>query len=99
MQRTKALTKSTLCQTLKKPARQGSKLAARGAYIDVSDRRLQAPLTRQAKIPSALLLSEGVFVFAGFVSGLSRCMDKCNGSSCFNGKPGTQILLLHVLGQ
>ena len=66
----KALTKSTLCQTLKKPARQGSKLAAKGAYIDVSDRRLQAPLTLQAKIPSALLLSEGVFVFAGFVSGL-----------------------------
>ena len=38
----KALTKPTLCQALKNPARQGSKLAAKGAYIDVSDRRLQA---------------------------------------------------------
>ena len=38
--------------------------------MDVSNRRLQAQLTRQAKIPSALLLSEGIFVFAGFVSRL-----------------------------
>ena len=58
------MTKPTLCQTLKNPARQGSKLAAKGAYIDVSDRRLQA------KIPSALPLSEGIFVFAGFISSL-----------------------------
>ena len=68
--RFKALTKPTLCQTLKNPARQGSKFAAKGAYIDVSDRRLQSQLTQQAKIPSALLLSEGIFAFAGLVSGL-----------------------------
>jgi hypothetical protein len=28
-------------------------------------------LTRQAKIPSDFLLSEGIFAFAGFVSGLT----------------------------
>ena len=66
----KALTKSTLCQTLKKPARQGRKLAGKGAYIDVSNRSLQVHLTQQAKIPSNFLLFEGIFAFAGFVSGL-----------------------------
>ena len=69
--RFKALTKPALCQTLKNPARQGSKLAAKGAYIDVSDRRLQAHLTQQAKNPSALLLSEGIFAFAGVAGGLA----------------------------
>ena len=67
----KALTKSTLCQMLKKPAGQGSKLAAKGAYIDVSDRRLHVLLTLKAKIPSVFLLSKGIFAFAGFVRGLS----------------------------
>ena len=42
----KALTKSTLCQTLRKPARQGSKAANKGAYMDVSDRNLQSQLTQ-----------------------------------------------------
>ena len=41
----KSLTKSTICQTLKKPARQGSKAANKGAYTDVSDRNLQPQLT------------------------------------------------------
>ena len=59
-------------QRLKKPARQGSKLAGKGAYIDVSDRRLQVWLTQQAKIPSNFTLFEGIFVFAGFVSGLKH---------------------------
>ncbi|MBR6767328.1 MAG: hypothetical protein IKM02_05190, partial [Clostridia bacterium] len=45
----KALTKSTLCQALKNHARQGSKLAVKGAYTGVSDRRLQVQLTQQAK--------------------------------------------------
>ena len=76
----KALTKSTLCQTLKNPARQGSKLAAKGAYIDVSDRRLQVQLTQQAKIPSALLLSEGIFVFAGICQRSEPSMFFMNGS-------------------
>jgi len=65
------LTKSALCQTLKNPARQGSKAANKGAYPDVSDRNLQPQLTQQAKIPSVFLSSEGIFAFAGFVSGLS----------------------------
>ena len=75
LQQPKALTKSTLCQTLKKRARQGSKPAAKGAYTDVSNRRLQARLTRQARIPSAFLVSEGIFAFAGFVSGLRLLHD------------------------
>ena len=66
----KALTKSTLCQTLRNLARQGNKLADKGAYINVSDCRLQVQLTQQAKIPSNLSSFEGIFAFAGFVSGL-----------------------------
>jgi len=50
--RFKSLTKSTIRQTLKKPARQGSKLADKGAYLNVSDRWLQVLLTQQAKILS-----------------------------------------------
>ena len=68
----KALTKPTLCQTLKKPARQGSKNANKGAYPDVSDRNLHVLLTQQAKNPSDFPLSEGFFAFAGFVSSLNR---------------------------
>ena len=34
-----------ICQTLKNLARLGSKLADKGAYIDVSDRRPQVQLT------------------------------------------------------
>jgi len=40
--------------------------------MDVSDRNLQPMLTQQAKIPSSSLSFEGIFAFAGFVSGLSR---------------------------
>jgi len=58
--RLKALTKSALCQTPKKPARQGSKAANKGAYMDVSDRNLQPPLTLQVKIPSNYLSFEGI---------------------------------------
>ena len=39
------LTKSTDCQSLRKPARQGSESAKKGAYHYVSDRILQATLT------------------------------------------------------
>jgi len=66
------LTKSTLCQTLKNLARQGRKLAGKGAYTDVSNRSLQVHLTRQAKIPSDFSSFEGIFAFAGFVSSLGR---------------------------
>jgi len=51
------------------PARQGSKLAGKGAYIDVSDRSLQVQLTKQAKISPFSSFGE-IFAFAGFVSSL-----------------------------
>jgi len=40
--------------------------------MDVSDRNLQPLLAPQAKIPSNFLSFEGIFAFAGFVSGLER---------------------------
>ena len=64
------LTKSTDCQSLRKPARQGGKLAAKGAYTDVSDRRLQVQLTQEAKIVSEFSFFKAFFAFAGFVSAL-----------------------------
>ena len=70
----KALTKSTLWQMLKNHARRGSKLAGKGAYTDVSDRRLQVLLTTQAKITSNSFLFEVIFALAGFVSGLKLWM-------------------------
>ena len=71
----KALTKSTLCQTLRKPARRGSKLADKGDYTDVSDRRLQVQLTTQAKITSNFSSFEVIFAFVRFVSGLTEAPD------------------------
>ena len=65
------LTKSTDWQSLRKPARQGSKLADKGAYISVSDRRLQGKLTQEAKIVSDFSFFRAIFAFAGFVSALS----------------------------
>lgn len=35
-----------------KPARQGSKLTAKGAYMDVSSRRLPVLLTQEAEKPT-----------------------------------------------
>jgi len=66
----KALTKTTLCQTLRKSARRGSKPADKGAYMDVSDRGLQVPLTTQAKITSNFSSFEVIFAFVEFVSDL-----------------------------
>ena len=66
------LTKSTDWQSLRKPARQGSKLADKGAYTGVSDRRLQVKLTQEAKIVSDFSSFRAVFAFAGFVSALKR---------------------------
>ena len=57
---------------MRKPARQGSKLAAKGAYMDVSDRRLHVQLTQEAKIASDFSLFRAIFAFAGFVSALTR---------------------------
>ena len=53
------------------PARQGSELANKETYLNVSDRRLQVTLTPQAKTASSLFFSEAVFAFAGFISALS----------------------------
>ncbi|MBE5767401.1 MAG: hypothetical protein E7335_09595 [Clostridiales bacterium] len=66
----KSLTKSTICQSLKKPARQGSKLAVKEAYMDVSDRSLQVLLTQQTKILTTFLSFVRIFAFAGFGRGL-----------------------------
>ena len=55
---------------MRKPARQGSKLAGKGAYMGVSDRRLLVHLTQEAKIASDFSLFRAIFAFAGFVSAL-----------------------------
>ena len=51
---------------MRKPASQGSKLAGKGAYIDVSDRRLLVQLTQEAKIASDFSFFWAIFAFAGF---------------------------------
>ena len=66
----KALTKSRLCQAVRKPARRESKLAKKGVYQDVNDRILQVQLTMEAKIYSFSFSFVEIFAFAGFVSGL-----------------------------
>ena len=66
------LTKSTDWQSLRKPARQGSKLADKGAYTGVSDRRLQVKLTTEAEIASEFYWARTISAFAGFVSALRR---------------------------
>ena len=38
--------------------------------MNVSDRRMPVQMTLQVKIPSNFILLEGIFAFAGFVSGL-----------------------------
>ena len=48
--RFRMLTKSTDCQSLKKPARRGSEPAKKGVYHYVNDRILQVMLTMEAKI-------------------------------------------------
>jgi len=57
---------------VRKPARQGSKIAKKGAYIDVRDRILQPLLTMKAKKPTNFLLSIGFFAFVGFIDGLCK---------------------------
>ncbi len=48
-------TKSAGCRLFKKLARQGSKLARKGVYTDVNDRRVQVQLTQEAENPAFLL--------------------------------------------
>jgi len=50
---------------LKNLTRQGSKLADKGAYTDVSDRSLQVQLTQQAKNLPFLYNSEGFLRLQG----------------------------------
>ena len=56
---------------MRKPASQGSKLASKGAYIDVSDRRMQVQLTQEAKIASDFFFIRAIFAVVGFVSALT----------------------------
>ena len=74
---------------MRKPARQGSKLAGKGAYIDVSDRRLHVQLTQEAKITSDFSLIRAIFAFAGFVSALSFAFGETaeSGGFCASGHP------------
>ena len=57
---------------MRKPASQGSKLASKGAYIDVSDRKMQVQLTQEAKIASDFSFIRAIFAVVGFVSALRR---------------------------
>ena len=50
---------------------QGSKLASKGAYIDVSDRRMQVLLTQEAKIAPDFYFIRAIFAVVGFVSALT----------------------------
>ena len=56
---------------MRKPASQGSRLASKGAYIDVSDRRMQVLLTPEAKIASDFYFIRAIFAVVGFVSALT----------------------------
>ena len=49
---------------------QGSKLAAKGVYMDVDDRRMQVRLTRQAKFAASFPFFSAIVAFAGFISSL-----------------------------
>ena len=49
---------------------QESKLASKGAYIDVSDRRMQVQLTQEAKIATDFHFIKAIFAVVGFVSAL-----------------------------
>jgi len=60
----------------RKPARQGSKAANKGAYSDVSDRHLQLQLTTKAKILTSLELFFRIFAFVGFIDNLTRFLLK-----------------------
>ena len=66
------LTKSTDCQSLRKPASRGSKLADKGAYTGVSDRRLQVTLTTEAEIASEFYWVKTISAFVDFVSALQH---------------------------
>ena len=50
---------------MRKPASQGGKLAGKGAYLNVSDRRLQVQLAQEAKIASDFPFIRAIFAVDG----------------------------------
>ena len=50
---------------------QGSKLASKEAYMDVSDRRMQVQLTQEARIASDFSYIRAILAVVGFVSALA----------------------------
>ena len=56
---------------MRKPASQESKLAGKGACLNVSNRRLQVKMTQEAKIVPGSSFIRVIFAFAGFVSALT----------------------------
>ena len=75
---------------MRKPARQGSELAGKGAYIDVSDRRLHVQLTQEAKIAPDFSLFRAIFAFAGFVSALGFVFGETATAQIENLRRGTR---------
>ena len=67
-------------RAMRKPARQGSKLADKGAFLNASDRKLQVRLTQEAQIvPPVFLLFRAIFAFADFASAPGHIFD----NGCF----------------
>ena len=64
------LTKSTDWQSVEKVCKPRSKLASKGAYMDVSDRRMQVQLTQEARIASDFSYIRAILAVVGFVSAL-----------------------------
>ena len=60
-------------------------LASKGAYIDVSDRRMQVQLTQEAKIVSDFYSIRAIFAFVGFVSALRPLPQRCGSGPLWRG--------------
>ena len=58
--------------------------------MDVSDRRLQVPLTQEAKIASASSFIRAIFAFAGFVSALGFVFGETATAQIENLRRGTR---------
>ena len=57
-------------RVMRKPASQGSGLADKGSFTDVSDRRLQVQLAQEAKIATDFHFIKAIFAVVGFVSAM-----------------------------
>ena len=51
-------------------------LASKGAYMDVSDRRRQVQLTKEAKIATDFHFIRAIFAVVGFVSALDHRLSR-----------------------